>query len=139
MVIAGPGGGCGGSGGLGKMNLIIHVITGSWFMVFASLLIMSTAGATYMFGLYSSDIKSALGYDQTTLNLLSFFKDLGTNVGILSGLINEVTPPWVVLLIGRDEAMKWFEGAIALPLLSLEKFPLVLIFCLNSLYLPLIK
>ncbi|KAK1571243.1 hypothetical protein Q3G72_013896 [Acer saccharum] len=100
MVVAGPGGGCGGSGGLGKMNLIIHVITGSWFMVFASLLIMSTAGATYMFGLYSSDIKSALGYDQTTLNLLSFFKDLGTNVGILSGLINEVTPPWVVLLIG---------------------------------------
>ncbi|KAI9156583.1 hypothetical protein LWI28_008993 [Acer negundo] len=100
MVVAGPGGGCGGSGGLGKMNLIIHVITGRWFMVFASFLIMSAAGATYMFGLYSSDIKSALGYDQTTLDLLGFFKDLGTNVGILSGLINEVTPPWVVLLIG---------------------------------------
>ncbi|KAK1572603.1 hypothetical protein Q3G72_035090 [Acer saccharum] len=96
MVVAGPGGG----GGLGKMNLMIHVITGRWFMVFASLLIMSAAGATYMFSLYSGDIKDALGYDQTTLNLLSFFKDLGANVGILSGLINEVTPPWVVLLIG---------------------------------------
>ncbi|MCE0481430.1 hypothetical protein HAX54_039191 [Datura stramonium] len=58
------------------------------------------AGATYMFGLYSSEIKSSLGYDQTTLNLLSFFKDLGGNVGIISGLINEVTPPWVVLFIG---------------------------------------
>ncbi|KAL3358275.1 hypothetical protein AABB24_015424 [Solanum stoloniferum] len=69
-------------------------------MVFANLLIMSMAGATYMFGLYSDEIKSSLGYDQTTLNLLSFFKDLGGNVGIISGLINEVTPPWVVLFIG---------------------------------------
>ncbi|KAL6552789.1 hypothetical protein OROHE_008153 [Orobanche hederae] len=77
-----------------------QVLTGRWFMVFATTLIMSVAGATYMFGLYSPIIKSSLGYDQTTLNLLSFFKDLGSNVGVLSGLINEVTPPWVVLTIG---------------------------------------
>ncbi|XP_057983207.1 uncharacterized protein LOC131168053 [Malania oleifera] len=77
-----------------------QVLTGRWFMVFASLLIMSVAGATYMFSLYSNDIKSSLGYDQTTLNLLSFFKDLGGSVGVISGLINEVTPPWVVLSIG---------------------------------------
>ncbi|KAI3878057.1 hypothetical protein MKX03_014325 [Papaver bracteatum] len=69
-------------------------------MAFSSFLIMSAAGATYIFGVYSTDIKSSLGYDQTTLNLISFFKDLGANVGILSGLINEVTPPWVVLSIG---------------------------------------
>lgn len=61
---------------------------------------MSAAGATYMFSLYSGDIKEALHYDQTTLNLLGFFKDLGANVGVLAGLINEVTPPWFVLLIG---------------------------------------
>ena len=54
----------------------------------------------YMFSLYSRDIKSVLGYDQSTLNFLSFFKDLGSNIGIISGLINEVTPPWVVLTIG---------------------------------------
>ncbi|GLJ25183.1 hypothetical protein SUGI_0481680 [Cryptomeria japonica] len=35
-----------------------------------------------------------------SLTTLGFFKDLGGNVGILSGLINEVTPPWVVLGIG---------------------------------------
>lgn len=81
-------------------SLMLHTITGRWFMVFASLLIMSVAGATYMFSLYSSDIKTSLGYDQTTLNLLSFFKDLGGNVGVVSGLINEVTPPWVVLSVG---------------------------------------
>ncbi|KAI5401568.1 hypothetical protein KIW84_066154 [Lathyrus oleraceus] len=61
---------------------------------------MSVAGATYMFGLYSNDLKTILGYDQSTLNLLSFFKDFGANVGILAGLVNEVYPPWVVLTIG---------------------------------------
>ncbi|KAL2345097.1 hypothetical protein Fmac_006382 [Flemingia macrophylla] len=77
-----------------------HVLTGRWFMLFASLLIMSVAGATYMFGIYSNEVKTSLGYDQSTLNLLSFFKDLGANVGVISGLVNEITPPWVVLSIG---------------------------------------
>ncbi|KAK6775210.1 hypothetical protein RDI58_026211 [Solanum bulbocastanum] len=81
-------------------NLPVRVLVSRWFMVFATMLILSAAGATYMFGLYSGDIKSSLGYDQTTLNLLSFFKDLGSNVGIFSGLINEISPPWVVLSIG---------------------------------------
>ncbi|XAR69658.1 hypothetical protein NMG60_11001345 [Bertholletia excelsa] len=62
-------------------------------MVFATILVMSVNGATYLFGIYPSDIKSSLGYDQTTLNLVSFFK-------VFSDLINEVTPLWVVLLVG---------------------------------------
>lgn len=97
MVIAKlrDGGSCRAVGGFGH-----QLLTGRWFMVFASNLIMAVAGATYMFGLYSGDIKSSLGYDQTTVNYLSFFKDLGGNVGIISGLINEIAPPWVVLLIG---------------------------------------
>ncbi|KAI3458925.1 hypothetical protein Pfo_015588 [Paulownia fortunei] len=98
MVVASNGGG--GAEWLANRNFAVQVLTGRWFMVFATTLIMSAAGATYMFGLYSPEIKSSLGYDQTTLNLLSFFKDLGSNVGVLSGLINEVTPPWVVLSIG---------------------------------------
>ncbi|KAL5740868.1 hypothetical protein ACOSQ2_030048 [Xanthoceras sorbifolium] len=97
MVVAGF---SGGGGWRDMRSFMLHAITGRWFMVFASLLIMSVAGATYMFGLYSTDIKTSLGYDQSTLNLLSFFKDLGGNVGVLSGLINEVTPPWVVLSAG---------------------------------------
>ncbi|CAL5210092.1 unnamed protein product [Lathyrus oleraceus] len=85
---------------LSQRNLVTQVITGRWFVVFASFLIMSASGATYMFGLYSGVIKESLGYDQTTLNLLSFFKDLGGNLGVFSGLINEITPPYVVLAIG---------------------------------------
>ncbi|KAI8015079.1 Protein NUCLEAR FUSION DEFECTIVE 4 [Camellia lanceoleosa] len=95
MVLAG-----GGGSASTMKSLPLQILTGWWFMVFASLLIMSTVEATYMFGVYFAEIKSSLGYDQTTLNLLSLFKDLGANVGILSGLINEVTPPWVVLSIG---------------------------------------
>ncbi|CAJ2630786.1 unnamed protein product [Trifolium pratense] len=87
--------------GWGDMkSLTVQFVTGRWFILFASFLIMSAAGATYMFGLYSGDIKTTLGYDQSTLNLLSFFKDCGTNVGVLSGLINELYPPWIVLAIG---------------------------------------
>lgn len=81
-------------------SFILHLVYSRWFTVFASTLIMSVNGATYLFGLYSNDIKTTLGYDQTTLNLVSFFKDLGGNLGIISGLINEITPPWVVLGIG---------------------------------------
>ncbi|KAG2402994.1 uncharacterized protein HKW66_Vig0247360 [Vigna angularis] len=61
---------------------------------------MAVSGATYMFGLYSNEVKTSLGYDQSTLNLISFFKDLGANLGIFSGLINEVSPPWVILAMG---------------------------------------
>ncbi|KAL8538684.1 hypothetical protein ACS0TY_000629 [Phlomoides rotata] len=93
-------GGGGAAEGPTHRAFALQVITGRWFMVFATTLIMSAAGATYMFGLYSPEIKTTLGYDQTTLNLLSFFKDLGSNVGVLAGLINEVSPPWVVLSIG---------------------------------------
>ncbi|KAG8390577.1 hypothetical protein BUALT_Bualt01G0098000 [Buddleja alternifolia] len=103
MVPTGNKGGGGGGGSAHKLpstRFGLQVLTGRWFMVFATTLIMSASGATYMFGLYSADIKFILGYDQTTLNLLSFFKDLGSNVGVISGLINEVTPPWFVLSIG---------------------------------------
>ncbi|KAF4403366.1 hypothetical protein G4B88_008012 [Cannabis sativa] len=77
-----------------------QVLFGRWFMFLASTLVMSVAGATYMFGLFSSDIKILLGYDQTTLNLVGFFKELGANIGVVSGLLNEVMPPSVVLSVG---------------------------------------
>ncbi|KAG6507363.1 uncharacterized protein LOC121981001 [Zingiber officinale] len=83
-----------------------HIVGGRWFMAFASLLIMSAAGATYIFAVYSKDIKTSLGYDQQTLNTISFFKDLGANVGIISGLLAEVAPPWAILAMGA--AMNFF-------------------------------
>ncbi|CAA7388092.1 unnamed protein product [Spirodela intermedia] len=98
MAVDGATGGV--SGMADSLRFTSYVVRGRWFMVFASMLIMSAAGATYIFGIYSKDIKSSLGYDQQTLNTLGFFKDLGANIGVISGLIAEVTPPWVVLAIG---------------------------------------
>ncbi|KAI3856713.1 hypothetical protein MKX03_029980 [Papaver bracteatum] len=98
MVFAG-----GGGGGFGKADVIpfaVQVLRGRWFMLFSSFLIMGSAGATYVFGIYSKEIKTVLGYDQKTLNLLGFFKDLGTTIGVLSGLLAEVAPPWFTLLVG---------------------------------------
>ncbi|PRQ33383.1 putative major facilitator superfamily domain-containing protein [Rosa chinensis] len=93
-------GGNGGMGGGDFLGFSVHVITGRWFSVFASFLIMAGAGATYLYGTYSKEIKASLGYDQEDINLLGFAKDFGANVGVLSGLIGEVTPVWFVLLIG---------------------------------------
>ncbi|KAH7690134.1 MFS general substrate transporter domain-containing protein [Dioscorea alata] len=81
-------------------SLAKQVINGRWFTVFASFLIMSVAGATYTFALYSKDIKTTLGYDQKTLNTVAFFKDLGSNNGIIAGIISEIVPPWIVLSVG---------------------------------------
>ncbi|KAJ3674674.1 hypothetical protein LUZ60_005290 [Juncus effusus] len=84
----------------GPMGVTLSVLHGRWFMAYACFLIMSMAGATYIFAIYSKDIKSTLGYNQQTLNTLGFFKDLGANVGIHAGLIAEVAPTWVIIGIG---------------------------------------
>ncbi|XP_051120655.1 protein NUCLEAR FUSION DEFECTIVE 4 [Andrographis paniculata] len=104
----------------GMAAFAAHVIQGRWFSLFASFLIMAGAGATYLFGVYSKEIKATLAYDQTTLNLLGFFKDLGANVGVLSGLIAEVTPTWFVLLIG---AAANFAGYFAIWLAVTRRIP----------------
>ncbi|XP_062212704.1 uncharacterized protein LOC133913545 [Phragmites australis] len=100
MVFASSAGAGAGGGPVLTARFALQVVLGRWFMVFACLLILSASGATYIFSIYSKVLKSSLGYDQRTLNTLSFFKDLGANVGVISGLINEVTPPWVVLAMG---------------------------------------
>ncbi|QHO54847.1 hypothetical protein HN51_009875 [Arachis hypogaea] len=93
---------------------------GKWFMVFGSSLILSCAGASYMFGMYSKDLKATLGYDQTTLNTIGFFKNLGANSGIISGLIAEITPTWMILLIG---AVTNFVGYFMVWLSITQKIP----------------
>ncbi|KAG2631077.1 hypothetical protein PVAP13_3KG571700 [Panicum virgatum] len=80
--------------------LAAQVLRGRWFMAYGSFLIMSAAGATYIFAIYSKDIKATLGYTQEQLNTVGFFKDVGANVGIHAGLVAEVTPPWLVLAVG---------------------------------------
>ncbi|GAB2276816.1 hypothetical protein Dimus_011529 [Dionaea muscipula] len=101
-------------------GFVAQLLWGRWFMMFGSFLIMAGAGATYLFGVYSKQIKATLGYDQSTLNLMGTAKDLGANVGVLSGLIAEVTPIWFVLLIGS--AMN-FSGYLMIWMAVTERIP----------------
>ena len=77
-----------------------QVVTSRWFVIAAGLWIQSVAGTSYTFGVYSQSLKEALGYDQQRLDKLAFFKAIGGNVGVISGLLYDVVPPWVVLIIG---------------------------------------
>ncbi|XP_027168704.1 uncharacterized protein LOC113768511 [Coffea eugenioides] len=86
-----------------------------WIAAVASIRIQCSCGASYAFGIYSPILKSRQGYDQATLDTVSVFKDIGANVGIISGfLYSAVVPdrrgrgqgrswlrqPWVVILAG---------------------------------------
>ncbi|CAN4086082.1 unnamed protein product [Withania somnifera] len=94
-----------------------------WLAAVASIWIQCSSGASYAFGIYSPALKSTQGYDQSTLDTVSVFKDIGANAGILSGLLYTAvaaTPssgggrisflrggPWVVHLAG---AVQCFAG-----------------------------
>nr|CAD1840339.1 unnamed protein product [Ananas comosus var. bracteatus] len=64
-------------------------------------------GGSYCFGAYSAALKASQGYDQSTLNAVSFFKDVGANVGVLSGALASSAAarrrPWLVLLAGAAQ------------------------------------
>lgn len=94
-----------------------------WLAAVASIWIQCSSGASYAFGIYSPVLKSSQAYDQSTLDTVSVFKDIGANAGILSGLLYtavSATPssgrgrfsflrggPWVVHLAG---AVQCFAG-----------------------------
>ncbi|GMH21442.1 hypothetical protein Nepgr_023284 [Nepenthes gracilis] len=95
------------------------VLNNKWAATVASIWIQSTSGASGTFGIYSSAIKSSQGYSQSTLDTVAFFKDVGSNAGILSGFLYTAVAsnystesgtylgPWVVLLAG---AVQCFIG-----------------------------
>ncbi|GJT51974.1 nuclear fusion defective 4-like protein [Tanacetum coccineum] len=58
-----------------------------WIATVASIWIQCTCGPTYVFGIYSAALKSSQGYDQSTLDTVSVFKDIGANIGVLSGIL----------------------------------------------------
>lgn len=76
-----------------------QVVVGRWFFLFASFLVMTGAGGFYLFAYFSKHIKETLHCDQTKLNKIGFYKDLGSNIGIISGLLPEFAPPWCLLLL----------------------------------------
>lgn len=94
-----------------------------WLAAAASIWIQCSSGASYAFGIYSPVLKSTQFYDQSTLDTVSVFKDIGANAGILSGLLYTAVAakpssgrgrfsflhggPWIVHLAG---AIQCFAG-----------------------------
>ncbi|KAI9174850.1 hypothetical protein LWI28_023648 [Acer negundo] len=82
-----------------------------WIATLASIWIQCSIGGTYTFGIYSSTLKSSQNYDQSTLEIVAIFKDIGSCTGVLSGLLYSYVTldrhrhrrfcgPWVILLMG---------------------------------------
>ncbi|XP_024534799.1 uncharacterized protein LOC112347701 [Selaginella moellendorffii] len=83
------------------VGTIKHLYNSQWMVALASFFLMiSTGGALNNFSLFSQHLKLSLDYNQKNINTISLFKDVGTSVGILSGLVYDLTGPWVVLLLG---------------------------------------
>lgn len=86
-----------------------------WIATVASIWIQCSCGSSYTFSIYSSVLKSTQNYDQSTLDTVSVFKDIGANAGVLSGLLyasvtlnsSSFLGPWVVLVAG---AIQCFLG-----------------------------
>ncbi|KAK1363362.1 protein NUCLEAR FUSION DEFECTIVE 4-like [Heracleum sosnowskyi] len=81
------------------------IIPDKWTATAASIWIQCSSGSSYAFGIYSPLLKSSQLYDQSTLDTVSVFKDIGANVGVISGLLYAAVSsrrrgPWVVHLVG---------------------------------------
>ncbi|PIM99597.1 hypothetical protein CDL12_27908 [Handroanthus impetiginosus] len=102
------------------------VIKSKWVATAASIWIQCTSGSIYTFSIYSPILKTTQGYDQSTLDTISVFKDIGANAGLLSGILYSATAaaprggPWVVLLAGAIQCfvgyfLTWLTVTGALP------------------------
>ncbi|KHN01940.1 hypothetical protein glysoja_043804 [Glycine soja] len=67
-----------------KLNFLLN---SKWGSTVVSIWIQCTSGSLYTFSIYSQTIKSTQRYDQSTLEVVSVSKDIGVNVGVLSGLL----------------------------------------------------
>uniref|UniRef100_A0A2N9H392 Nodulin-like domain-containing protein n=1 Tax=Fagus sylvatica TaxID=28930 RepID=A0A2N9H392_FAGSY len=110
-----------------------------WIATVASIWIQCSCGASYTFSIYSSVLKSSQGYDQSTLDTVSVFKDIGANAGILSGLLYAsvtlnhsrlLRGPWVVHVAGAIQCFigYFFMWASVVGLIDRPPVPLMCLF-----------
>ncbi|XP_007023328.2 PREDICTED: protein NUCLEAR FUSION DEFECTIVE 4 [Theobroma cacao] len=71
-----------------------------WVGLAAAVWVEISAGNGYNFPLYSSALKSVLGFSQQQITILGVANDFGENVGLLAGIACNKFPPWAVLLVG---------------------------------------
>ncbi|PON93316.1 Major facilitator [Trema orientale] len=86
------------------------ILKSKWVSTVASVWIQSTSGSLYTFSIYSQSLKTTQNYDQSTLDTVAVFKDVGVNFGVLSGVLYSYFAtsgsrggPWVVHLLGAAQ------------------------------------
>jgi hypothetical protein len=77
-----------------------RVLKDRWLGLCLGMWMQACGGISYAFSLYSGDLKHTLGYNQEMIDGLGTAKDIGGNVGIISGLLIDLTSAWFVLLVG---------------------------------------
>lgn len=71
-----------------------------WVGLAAAVWVEIAAGNANNFPLYSTVLKSVLGYNQQQLTIMGVANDIGESVGLLPGIACNKFPPWAVLLVG---------------------------------------
>ncbi|XP_024524340.1 protein NUCLEAR FUSION DEFECTIVE 4 isoform X1 [Selaginella moellendorffii] len=71
-----------------------------WMGLCVGMWMQACGGISYAFSLYSADLKQVMGYNQELIDALGTAKDIGGNVGIVSGLLIDRTSASFVLLVG---------------------------------------
>ncbi|KAK4264250.1 hypothetical protein QN277_025457 [Acacia crassicarpa] len=82
-------------------------LTNRWMAAAAGIWIQWSCGASYTFSIYSPVLKSTQGYDQSTLDTVSVFKDIGANFGILAGLLYSAVTPYGPSSASSNSKSKW--------------------------------
>lgn len=77
-----------------------RILKDRWLGLCLGMWMQACGGISYVFSLYSGDLKRTLGYNQEMIDGLGTAKDIGGNVGIISGLLIDLTSAWFVLLVG---------------------------------------
>lgn len=77
-----------------------RVLKDRWLGLCLGMWMQACGGISYAFSLYSGDLKHTMGYNQEMIDGLGTAKDIGGNVGIISGLLIDLTSAWFVLLVG---------------------------------------
>ncbi|KAJ7263691.1 hypothetical protein O6H91_Y140400 [Diphasiastrum complanatum] len=83
-----------------KYQLLKDFVKSRWMTMVASCFIMACNGTVYAFGNYSQTMKLTLGYTQEEITTIGFYKDLGNNLGIVAGLLQDFAGPWLVIVLG---------------------------------------
>lgn len=75
------------------------VLKDRWLGLCLGMWMQACGGISYVFSLYSGDLKHTLGYNQEMIDGLGTAKDIGGNVGIISGLLIDLHLPGLCSLL----------------------------------------